>query len=147
MQGNAGELFGYDVDTKVINMITLRKEVCRFASLTGINMGVKGVFRERWDNYYTYLLNGDNTTTILLRYNSRHLLNTLLPSSRNPRDLTRSIKVFGSGRYCLNEESHGGLNNVFGYQPFQSIIRSYHDVFLIYDNKVEEWFLMRITVP
>eukprot|EP00766_Chilomastix_caulleryi_P004801 gnl/Chilomastix_caulleri/6125.p1 GENE.gnl/Chilomastix_caulleri/6125~~gnl/Chilomastix_caulleri/6125.p1 ORF type:complete len:83 (+),score=15.58 gnl/Chilomastix_caulleri/6125:434-682(+) len=72
--------------------MTLDKEVFTFASLTGIDVGVKGVFMEYGNDYYTYSLNNDNTTTTLLEYSPGISLDTLLPSPRYPRDLAKAIK-------------------------------------------------------
>eukprot|EP00766_Chilomastix_caulleryi_P003143 gnl/Chilomastix_caulleri/4195.p1 GENE.gnl/Chilomastix_caulleri/4195~~gnl/Chilomastix_caulleri/4195.p1 ORF type:complete len:92 (-),score=16.21 gnl/Chilomastix_caulleri/4195:308-583(-) len=66
---------------------------------------------------------------------------------QNQGNLTKAIKVYSDGHYCPNERSHGDFGDVLGYQYYQSMIRLYHEVFLIYNKKVKQWFLMRIFVP
>eukprot|EP00766_Chilomastix_caulleryi_P002063 gnl/Chilomastix_caulleri/3042.p1 GENE.gnl/Chilomastix_caulleri/3042~~gnl/Chilomastix_caulleri/3042.p1 ORF type:complete len:58 (+),score=5.25 gnl/Chilomastix_caulleri/3042:150-323(+) len=57
------------------------------------------------------------------------------------------MKVFGDGKFYTTSREMKNLNKYFGYRSYQSIVRVYRDVFLVYNNNIKHWCLIRIIAP
>ena len=141
-----GKMFSFNVDTRENIEINVGRNVWSMASLTGINCGIRAVFKS--DDKCTYTLNNDNTVT---KVNERQegWLTTLFPSASNPKNITDAVfKYDGLFRAHLMKDGNKiDTRKFIEFEYNHSVIRVYRDIFLAFDKNTKSWVLLRIFVP
>lgn len=133
------ELFSFNVDTRMNTKIDIRTNVGIIASVTGVDCGVKIVFKSA-DDLYTYALNEDDT---LMKVNEKKRdLSTIFPSTSDPRNVTNA--VFKYDYILVKGRNKIDSHHIISFDTYNSVIRVYEDIFLAFDKNTNSWVLLRI---
>ena len=136
------KLFAFSVDDRTNTEINVGREVGVIASLTGIDCGVKAVFKSNDDNC-TYTLNMDDTVTQVAGEQD-YVHRALFPSTSNPKRVRDAVFVFYD---CLMKNGKRmNKDNSIKFHHY-STVRVYRNVFLTYDNNTKSWVLVRVFAP
>ena len=135
-----GKLFAFNVDTRTNTEINVGRNVWNIASLTGIDSGVKAVFRS--DDNCAYTLNMDDTVTQVAKRQSGSLT-TLLFSTSNPKSFKDAVFVYGD--YLVKDEKEMGTSRLITFHG-DSMVRVYRDIFLTCVKETRSWVLVRVVV-
>ena len=135
--------YEFNVDTRENKRIEIEQKVLYFSSLMGINCGVKAVFKDV-DNRFTYILGWDNKVTLLHEVKEGSLT-SLFASSTDPSDLSRGVLKYSN--YLIKGGNRIDPREPIHFEPCQSIIRIYRDIFLLLDDNIKKWVLSRIITP
>lgn len=137
------DMFSFNVDTRVITQINVGRKIWIMASFAGINCGVEAVFWG-YDDDCTYALDKDNTIT---KINERqdYGSTTIFSSTSDPQNIINA--VFKHGNYLMKGGNMIHTDKLIEFDNYYSIIRVYRDIFLVYDNDIMSWVLLRIITP
>eukprot|EP00766_Chilomastix_caulleryi_P005562 gnl/Chilomastix_caulleri/7116.p1 GENE.gnl/Chilomastix_caulleri/7116~~gnl/Chilomastix_caulleri/7116.p1 ORF type:complete len:128 (-),score=27.40 gnl/Chilomastix_caulleri/7116:93-476(-) len=127
-------------------MLKTRANVKFFASMTGINVGVKAIFQgTKGSRFICTVDDDDDVITPVLEQKQSGFLTNFIPSLTHPMDI---------GVGLLKYDTHfvfGGREvaprDPIKLEPNHSLVRIYKDVFIAYDKNIYEWVLTRIIVP
>ena len=136
--------YEYNVDAEENKMIDTEQEIWVFSSMMGIDCGVKGVFQDVND-YFTYTLGWDNKVTPLHEVREEWGLASLFVTPASPKDLSKSVLRYSD--YLIKGGNKIDPRRPIYFDPDQSVIRIYRDIFLLYDMNTKKWVLCRILVP
>lgn len=137
------KLFTFNVDTRKIIGINIRKKINTMASLTGINCGMRAIFCDYKDKH-TYALN-IKTSAVEQNKEQYDVLTTVFPSRSCPENINKA--VFKYNNYIMNRGKKVSTNSLIVFNTYYSVVRLYGDVFLAYDDRKNSWVLVRIVVP
>lgn len=142
--------YEYNVDTGTNKEIEIEEGVGSFLSFTGIDIGVKAIFKEWEGNWGLFYLDKNDVThpiTLKEKINTRFLTD-LIPSESSPLDLDKALKVddcFEFSTTRLHSDEGKTKKNV-EFQGHNAIVRIFKDIFLLYDISLFKWVLVRIIV-
>ena len=136
------ELFSFNVDTRVNLKVDVGRKVLSIPSFTGVDYGVKTVFKD-YDDGCTYAINVDDSVT---KIDERQdgCLTTIFPSISSPRNIKNAVLKYWWD--LMRNGNKINTNRLIRFDWFYSIIRVYKDIFLSYDNKTMSWVLFRLVV-
>ena len=135
------KLFVFNVDTKKNTEIDIGRRVGTIASFTGIDCGVRAVFRD-YDDKCIYTLNTDNTVTKVSERQDDGLT-TIFPLISDPKNIRDAVF-----EYAWNFVKCGNMLNtkrLISFCYHHSFIRIFRDVFLVYDMNTKAWAVFRLT--
>ena len=137
-----GKLFAFNVDDRTNTEIDVGGKVLSVTSFTGIDCGVKIVFKSNDDNC-TYTLNMDDTVTLVAE-KQEYPLAALLPSTSNPKSVRDAVLMYGWN--IVKDGRKIDTTHLIRFDWY-SMVRVYKDIFLVYDKGTKSWVLIRILVP
>lgn len=137
-----GVLYKYNVDTKENVQLDIGHQVWSSASLLGVDVGVRCIFRDRKDRC-TYALDEDSSVAKLCKKEGNRVKSFFAHSS-DPYSLESGMTVY---ERCLrkNDVKHP-LGKQLNFGCDDSIVRLYKDVFMFYDYRQSQWVVSRVVV-
>ena len=139
--------YKYNIDTGQNKRVLDGKKVWPFGSVTGINTNTKTIFREYGNGNHVFGLKKDGKLSEILSNDPIYCLTFILPSSSDPTDLRKALKIYSNGRAYIKENECVSLDIPIKFEGGLSIVRIYRDIFLMFDDNSESWVLTRIVVP
>lgn len=136
-----GALCSFNVDTRENTVVDLESIVYTISSFTGIDCGLKCVF---WYCDNSTCILDMNSTMTKVNNSSNDMPITLFPSTSNPKTIKDA--VFKYGDHLVKNGDIIDTSNMINFDGYNSVVRIYRDIFLVYDCSVKSWILMRIIV-
>eukprot|EP00766_Chilomastix_caulleryi_P006825 gnl/Chilomastix_caulleri/952.p1 GENE.gnl/Chilomastix_caulleri/952~~gnl/Chilomastix_caulleri/952.p1 ORF type:complete len:267 (-),score=32.73 gnl/Chilomastix_caulleri/952:182-982(-) len=139
--------FQYNIDIGISTRIPINRKIWAFASLMGIDVGVKGVFYENGCGDLVHSLNHDFSITNIVSENTGYSVIFVIASESEPMNLVKAAKLYGNGFFFINGKRGEDIGGPVLYQEYQSIVRLYRNIFMMYNRATDSWVLVRIVVP
>ena len=136
--------YEYNVDTRENKKIEIGQKVIGFSSLMGIDCGVKAVFQD-YNDTFTHMLDRDNDVIPLHKIREKWCITSIFASSTCPRDLSKGVLRYYD--YLIKGGNKVEPRKPMCFEDYQSMVRVYKDVFLLYDINTRKWVLSRIIIP
>lgn len=141
--GSDKVFYKFNVDNRTNTKVDVGMEVWGIPSVTGIDCGVRVVFSDSGVGS-VYTLNLDNSVTEFYNEFLDSYLIATLPSESDPKNVGNA--AFRYDNYLLRNGKIIDIRHVVNLDFYCTIIRIYRDVFMVYDENVKGWALIRITV-
>ena len=109
----------------------------------GIDCGVKAVFQD-YNDEFTYALDWDNKTIPLHEAREGNLA-SLFVSSTHQKDPSKCVLRYND--YLIKGGNKINPQKPIWFEPSQSVVRVYRDIFLLLDMDTKKWVLSRIYTP
>ena len=140
-------MYEYNTDQKFLRQIFEGIKVESFISTTGIDLGVRALFKKLKDSPNIYALGMDYKIIEVANcpISARPIM--IIPSESHPNNLLNSIKFFSNSYISTASNDSEILLHPFQYDGSQSIVRIALNFFLVYDKRSQRWLMMKVVVP
>lgn len=138
--------YSYNVDTKEEKRILEGRSLLSFACLTGVDVGCRAVFHGDGCGESTYAINNDGSIETLMDTSPDGLLTVYVPSYSQLHNPHKGMRLYANNEFYIGETKGGRISNPFDYNGSYSIVRLYQDIFIVLDERVAKWVLVRIIV-
>lgn len=144
--------FKFNVDTREVTPLDIDHKVSSFASMLGIDIGLKGIFSSHSDNR-AYLYCNDGSRELVSPEQHKHTLITVFATekaeaaiaAKDMQEVSKNI-VLKYRNFLIRDTHKLNVQSPITIDDFYSIVRVYRDIFLTYDGATRKWVLVRIVI-